>query len=281
MLRVGDYEVEALHDGLFALDGGAMFGVVPKTLWEKTFAADARNRIGLALRCLLLRSRERLVLVDTGMGGKWDEKATEMYALDRSHSLLSELESRGIRRDDVTDVVLTHLHFDHAGGTTMRGESGAVELTFPRATHYLQQRNLAWAENPTERDRGSYRRENFELLAGSPKLRLVDGPVEILPGIRALPSDGHTVGLQMIRVESGDRSLVYPADVVPTRAHLKAAWGMSYDLQPLQLIKEKRAVLEEIERDGSVLVFEHDPDLRACTIRSERGEARVDAEVSL
>jgi glyoxylase-like metal-dependent hydrolase (beta-lactamase superfamily II) len=281
MLELGPLRVEALHDGGFSLDGGAIFGVVPRPLWEKQLPADGKNRVRLALRCLLLRSPGRIALVDTGVGDKWDEKQREHYAIDRTTSLLSELAARGIRPGDVTDVILTHLHFDHAGGVTRRDASGTLALTFPRATHHLQRRQWEWAQSPTERDRGSYRPENFELLRDSALLRLVDGACELLPGVHALPTDGHTPSLQCILLEGGGRTLLYPADLLPTSAHLRAAWGMSYDLRPLEVMREKRALLQRAAAEGSVVVFEHDPRVQACTVRPDKDGFALDREIAL
>jgi len=281
MLELGPLRIEALHDGAFSLDGGAMFGVVPRPLWEKQLPPDGRNRVRLALRCLLVRAPGRVVLVDTGMGDKWDAKSRDVYALDRTTTLLSDLAARGLRPEDVTDVVLTHLHFDHAGGVTRRDESGGIALTFPRATHHVQERNWRWAQAPTERDRGSYRSENFEALQDSALLHLVAGESELLPGLRVLPFEGHTPGLQCALLEGGGRSLIYPADLLPTAAHVRAAWGMSYDLQPLQVMREKRALLDRAATDASIVVFEHDPRVQACTVRRDGAEIVLDREVTL
>jgi glyoxylase-like metal-dependent hydrolase (beta-lactamase superfamily II) len=281
MLELGPLRVEALHDGTFSLDGGAMFGVVPRALWEKQLAPDSRNRVRLALRCLLLRTQDRIALIDTGLGDKWDEKQRETFAIERTSTLLTGLAARGIAPEDVTDVVLTHLHFDHAGGVARRDASGALSLSFPRATHHLQRRNWEWAQAPTERDRGSYRPENFELLRGSARLRLLEGACEILPGVHALPTQGHTPGLQCLLLEGGGRTLLYPADLLPTSAHLRAAWGMSYDLQPLEVMREKRALLQRAAAEGSIVVFEHDPRLQACTVRPDKDGFALDREIAL
>ena len=217
-----------------------------------------------------------------------DRAATDRAATDRAPALggvpandrptlASELAARGLAPGDVTDVVLTHLHFDHAGGVTRPDGT----LAFPRARHHLQRRNWEWAQHPTERDRGSYRVESFAALSGSDRLELIDGEREILPGLRVLPTDGHTPGLQCVRLEGGGRSLLYPADLIPTAAHLKSSWAMSYDLAPLAVLREKRALLEWAARDGSVVVFEHDPRLAACTVRAEKREFVVDREIQL
>ncbi len=274
MRRLGRFRLHSVSDGTFALDGGAMFGIVPKPLWEKQFPADERNRIRLALRCLLIEDGERRILVDDGIGSKWSPKEIDRYGIDQSQSSLDRgLASLGLSRESITDVILTHLHFDHAGGTTVRRPDGTVALAFPKATYHLQRRNWDWARAPTERDAGSYLRENFEALERSGRLRLWEGEGELSLGIRLVPSDGHTIGLQLVRIETEEGTLVYCADLVPTAAHLKASWIMGYDLQPLVCLEEKRALLGRAAAEGLILFFEHDPRFAACRVApGERGE---------
>jgi glyoxylase-like metal-dependent hydrolase (beta-lactamase superfamily II) len=281
VLRLGPHQICALETGRFALDGGAMFGVVPRPLWEKRLPPDEHHRVPLALRCLLVRTAGRTVLVDTGMGDKWPDKARAIYALDGARSLLASLAAQGVQPDDVTDVVLTHLHFDHAGGTTRRSAAGAVELTFPRATHHVQRRNWEHAQRPNDRDRGSYLAENFAALEGSGRLDLLDGPGELFPGFHVFLSEGHTPGLQLVRLEGDGRALLYCADLIPTSAHLQPAWGMGYDLQPAVLLEEKKALLARAAAEKSIIVFEHDPRIAACTVRHDGAHAAVDEEIPL
>jgi glyoxylase-like metal-dependent hydrolase (beta-lactamase superfamily II) len=276
MLELGQLRVEAIEAGAFSLDGGTMFGVVPRALWERQHPADARNRIRLTARCLLVRGPGTVALVDTGMGDEWSDKQRELFALDPAAALLARLEERGLAPGDVTDVVLTHLHFDHAGGLVRRGA-----LTFPRATHHVQRRQWEWAQSPTERDRGSFRPENFALLQDSAQLNRVEGERELWPGFHVLPTDGHTAAHQSVLVEGGGRSALFAGDLIPTAAHLRAAWGMSYDLQPLQLLREKRQLLERAAADGTLVVFDHDPRLAACTVRREKNDFVPEREESL
>ncbi|HYR56739.1 MAG TPA: MBL fold metallo-hydrolase, partial [Myxococcaceae bacterium] len=265
-----------IRDGTFALDGGAMFGIVPKPLWQKRHPVDERNRIQLALRCLLIQDGDRRVLVDSGIGTKWDEKHREMYGIDQSvYSLDRDLARAGCTREEITDVVLTHLHFDHTGGTT-RIEGGERVLSFPRATYHLQRRNWKWAHHPSDKDAGSFRSENFDLLATSGRLHLLEGQVELLPGIELFVSEGHTVGLQLVRVSDGDQTLVFCGDLIPTVSHLRSSWVMAYDLYPLTVIEEKRMILAQAVEEKWTLFFEHDPLVAACTVKEQDGQVVVD-----
>jgi glyoxylase-like metal-dependent hydrolase (beta-lactamase superfamily II) len=278
-LRLGSFELHEVRDGSFALDGGAIFGVVPKPLWQKRHPADERNRIELALRCLLIKDGRRCVLVDAGIGSKWDEKHRDIYAIDQSHHNLDrDLARAGCSRDEITDVVLTHLHFDHAGGTT-RIESGQRVLSFPRATYHLQRRNWNWAHHPSAKDAGGFRAENFDLLQSSGRLHLLDGHTELFPGLDLFVSEGHTVGMQLVRATSGDATLVFCSDLVPTVSHLRSSWGMAYDLYPLTVIEEKRMLLAQAVEEKWILYFEHDPLMAACTLREHEGQVVVDQVV--
>lgn len=270
-MKIGPTEVRAILDGTFSLDGGAMFGIVPKAVWGRSDPADTDNRIPLALRCLLIRVDDRVIVVDTGIGTKWSASDTKRFAIDHTqHELVRSLEALGVGREDVTDVILTHLHFDHAGGTTRFGPGGKQELTFPRARHYLQRRNLAHALRPNARDRGSYLAENFALLIDQKELILLDGPTEIAAGVDTILFEGHTIAQQLVRVRDpvkGGSWLLYTADIIPTSSHLGPAFVMGYDLMPALTAKEKLRVLERAEREGGLIAFEHDPKIAACTVR--------------
>lgn len=271
-MRFGRWEVSSLLTGFFRLDGGAMFGSVPKVLWERTNPADQKNRIDLALRCMLIRGEGRTILVDVGIGGKFSEKESSIYAVDHGrHSLAGALAARGVGPDDVTDVILTHLHFDHAGGVSTRDADGNLHLTFPNARHWLQQANLDTAIHPNEREKASYLRENWAPVKEAPRLELLDGPAEIYPGIRLLLSEGHTTGLQMPRIEGDGRWIQYTADMIPTASHVRVPYVMGYDLCPRTLMEEKRTLLAEAARDGGYLFFEHDPWTPACRVTESGG----------
>jgi glyoxylase-like metal-dependent hydrolase (beta-lactamase superfamily II) len=275
---LGRFTLHAIRDGSLSLDGGAMFGVVPRPLWEKSFAPDERNRIQLALRCLLIVDGDRRVLVDDGAGLNWDGKHRDMYGIDASATNLEvQLKRAGCTRADITDVVLTHLHFDHAGGTNRDGA-----LAFPNATYHLQRRHWKWAHQPSEKDAGSFRREDYAPLESSGRLHLLEGATELYPGIHLFLSEGHTVGLQLVRVESENQTLVFCGDLVPTTAHLKPSWVAAYDLYPLTVIEEKKQLLAQAVEEKWLLFFEHDPQVAACTVKDGgKGQVMVDEVIAL
>jgi glyoxylase-like metal-dependent hydrolase (beta-lactamase superfamily II) len=241
-----------------------MFGVIPKPLWSRTFPADERNRIGLVCRVLLLEGHDRIVLVDAGMGDAWTDKERDIYALAPDGGLDAALAGAGRTPSEVTDVVLTHLHFDHAGGITRADGS----LRFPAATHHLQAAHLAWARAPSQKDAGSFRRETLAAIEQA-RLRLLDGPGEVLPGIDAALSGGHTEALQVLTIAAAGGPVVFAADLVPTRAHVHAPWMMAYDNHPIRCLAEKTALFARLAGTGARLVLEHDPVVEAVTIRRE------------
>ncbi len=277
-MRFGRWQVTTLDDGLFRLDGGAMFGVVPREVWARRSPPDARNRVALQARVLLLRDGDRTALVDVGMGRHWSDVERDRFGVAASGGVAAALAEHGLAPADVTDVVLTHLHFDHAGGLVVRAPDG-FGPAFPAATVHVQRRNWAWAHAPTRRDRGSYRAECWApYREGDPRLRLLDGDGEVLPGVEVFVCDGHTVGQQLVRVPGGPdgAALLYPSDLLPTAAHLSPAWGMAYDLQPLVLLEEKEALLARAEREGEWVVFEHDADVAVGRVgRDARGRRAV------
>ncbi len=266
--KIGPYSLELLETGEFALDGGAMFGVVPKNLWQKTNPADLENRITMALRVLLVRSKDRNILIDTGIGTKWDEKYQKIYRINHGNNTLEKsLASAGIKPADITDVILTHLHFDHAGGCTYK-EGEEIKPTFPNAIHYIQKEQWKWAHRPTEKDRASFLKENFEPLM-SVKLELLSGEIELYPGISILISHGHTASMQLVKISNGKETLLYCADLIPTSAHIAIPYLMSYDNMPLVLMEEKRHILDQAVRENWILCFEHDPLIGAATVKKD------------
>ena len=258
---VGETRVHALDGGSIRLDGGAMFGVVPKPLWERRAPADDRNRISLALRCLLVETRDALVLVDTGVGAKESERFRDIYGVDNAGDptrLEDAIRAAGHDPADVDLVVNTHLHFDHAGGNT-RADGDATVPAFPRARYVVQRGEFEFAHRDNERVRASYLPANYEPIADAGLFEFLEGEVEVVPGVRVLRTPGHTPHHQSILIESAGATACYLADLVPTTAHLPLPWIMGYDLEPLVTLESKRALLERAREEGWLLIFEHDP----------------------
>lgn len=273
-MRVGRYELASVVDAHFALDGGAVFGVVPRPRWEQRLPPDARNRVRLAARCLVAvdRHARRVIVVDGGLGEKWDEARRELYAVDRAGAGLDAgLARLGLGRADVTDVVLTHLHVGHAGGVTRRRPDGALELSFPRATHHVQRRHWQHAHAPSEREAASFLAEDFELLGHSNQLHLVEGEVELFPDVQLIVSEGHTVAQQLPRFRGDGSHVTVCGDLVPTHAHLRPSWITAYDLAPVTSVEEKKVLLAEALEDGGVLALAHDAAMAACRLGEEDG----------
>ncbi len=271
-MHIGSYDIHPVETGRFALDGGAMFGVVPKPLWEKTNPPDEKNRITLAARALLLRGEERTVLIDTGNGGKFNEKLASIYRIDTGRSdIVSSLARHGVSPDAVTDVILTHLHFDHAGGAT-KLQNGEPVPAFPRARYHVQAEHWRAASAPTERDRASFFPDDFLPLRERGVLEFTEGEGEVIPGITVRLVHGHTAALQCPLISDGRTTLFFCADLVPTSAHVPLPWIMAYDLRPLVTLEEKRRLLALAADEGWIMFFEHDPVLAAARLtRTDRG----------
>jgi glyoxylase-like metal-dependent hydrolase (beta-lactamase superfamily II) len=268
-MTIGPYTVRAFDAGLFALDGGAMFGVVPRPLWEKQYVPDARNRIAMSTRCLLITGAGKNILVDTGNGAKLGSKLEEIYGIvHEDNPFAVRLAPYGLRPEDITDVILTHLHFDHAGGATTKTNYGIVP-TFPNARYYVQRDHWNAALNPTERDRASFFPENYKPLMEYGVLELIDGEGELFPGIRVQLFHGHTSALQSPVISDGTTTLFFCADLIPMAAHVNLPWIMGYDLRPLVTLEEKRVVLDRAADEQWLLCLEHDPSVEALTV--ERG----------
>jgi glyoxylase-like metal-dependent hydrolase (beta-lactamase superfamily II) len=254
-MKLGDFEVHALSDGTFCLDGGQMFGVVPKTLWERKIPADARNRIRLALTCLLVRTGRENVLIETGIGDKYDAKFADIYGIDQRPGLLPDLRRHGVEPDEIDVVINSHLHFDHCGWNTRRDGGGEVP-TFPRARYYVQRGEWEHAVAPTERDRASYIESYFRAAEG--RTTFLEGDQEVLPGIRVQVVPGHTTNLQAVWVESRGERACFVSDLIPTSAHLQYPWIMAFDLYPLETLASKKRLIPELVRDNVIVVFPHD-----------------------
>lgn len=288
-LKIGPYEVCPIPTGIFGLDGGAMFGTVPKVLWERSNPPDGKNRIPMEARGLLLKSQGCNILIDTGNGqdfiAKYGEKLgtkfAEMYAMDESGpSLLKSLATHGLKPEDIHHVILTHLHFDHAGGATTERD-GKLVPTFPKAQYYVQKGNLETASHPNLREKASYYPANFQPLLEASVLKILDGAQEILPGISVLISNGHTQAQQLVKVSDGASTLLYCGDMVPTSSHVKIPWLMGYDLHPLTLMEEKQKHLGEAADQHWYLFFEHDPYCDAALIERAGHDFAVSKRLSL
>ena len=258
--RVGHFTCHALEAGKQRLDGGAMFGVVPKPLWERRIPADERNRIPLAMRCLLVEHDDGLILIDTGLGNKEDAKFRDIYGVENAGTggrtqLEDALRALGHGPQDIRWVINTHLHFDHAGGNTWRDPAGKIAPAFPQAHYIVQRGDLEFARHTNERTAASYLAHNFEAVS----FELVEGEQEVVPGIRCVPTPGHVPFHQSVLVESGGEKACFLADLVPTSAHLPLPWIMGYDLQPLVTLESRRKLYARAETEGWLLVFEHDP----------------------
>ncbi len=253
-----------------------MFGVVPKPLWEKRAPADERNRIVLGLRPLLVRRDNQAVLVDAGIGGKMDAKNQDIYGIDRARSLDRSLQEAGVRREDVGIVLATHLHFDHAGGFTVRTVGGALEPAFPAARYIIRAGEWQDAERPHERNRASYLAENFLPLPASGVVDYTTEDSVIMPGIRTVRTGGHTMHHQIVFIESSGRTAVFAADLIPTSAHIDDPWIMGYDLYPMDTLAFKRTFLRQAIEQEYLIFFEHDPAIAAGFIREQNGRRYVE-----
>jgi glyoxylase-like metal-dependent hydrolase (beta-lactamase superfamily II) len=272
-MQIGSYNLVALETGRFYLDGGAMFGVVPKVIWNKSNPADDRNRIELALRTLLIKDDTRCIMVDTGIGSGWDPKFRDIYGVDHSNdSLEKSLDKVNLTVEDITDVILTHLHFDHTGGATFLDLDGSFKPTFPNATYYIQKKHYEWASVPSEKDRASFFKERFVPLYRQGKLKLLDGEIELFPGIFIKLSDGHTIAQQTVQVTDGEKTLYHPGDMIPTSSHVPLAFIMGYDNFPLITLEEKKSILTRAVGGNWIIFFEHDPVYAATFVeKTEKG----------
>jgi len=275
MHRLGEFELHVVSDGTFRLDGGAMFGIVPKPVWEKVAKPDERNRITLGLNCLLIRTGRQNVLVDTGMGDKHDARFRELYGEAHETTVPKELAKIGVKREEIDFVILSHLHFDHAGGATRR-EGGALVPVYPRATYVIQEGMWAEALAPNPRTKGSYFQEDFVPLQEAGRVKFVNGEAEIVPGIRVTQTGGHVRHHQIVTAESGGRKAIFWADLLPTTAHLKAAWVMGYDLYPHEVAAMKEKMVAQAAAERWVNVFEHDPAVPMATVMPDEKGFRVE-----
>lgn len=281
-MKTDNFQIDILDTGLFALDGGSMFGVVPKPLWSKAYnQGDDKNRIPLASKPLLIQTKDKKILVDTGNGIKHDEKFVKIYDVDIQKSNPDFwLNQVNLKREDITDVIFTHLHFDHSGGATIIN-NGTIEPAFPNAKYYVQKEHLDWARKPTEKDKASFIPDDFEPILAEGMLELIDGEGELFAGVRVVPVFGHTHAMQMIKIEDNGTNILYPADLCPTAAHLKIPFVMGYDNFPLTTIDEKKKYFPQAYEDNSIIIFEHDAFRQAVKLGMEGNKITIKEEIKI
>ena len=282
-MRFGDFQITLVNGGNFRLDGGAMHGVVPKTLWSRLVSCDAQNRVEYATNCLYIEARGQRILVETGNGAKFSPKEREIYGIDHDHSIDGNLRALGIDPVSIDLVLMTHLHFDHSGGTTRRTPSGALEAVFSRAQHVIQRGEYEDAIHPHERNRASYLQENFQPLKEAGLLRLVEGEAEIAPGVRVIPTPGHTAHHQSIVLDDGQgHLLLFLGDVCPTSLHVRLPFIMAYDLDVVRTLETKRALLGRACDERWLVVFGHETERQAGYLgRDDKGHVQLAEPLSL
>ncbi len=271
-MKIGKYELFAAETGVFGLDGGAMFGIIPKPLWSKTNPADDQNRVTLHARNLLLVSGSRKILIDTGIGNNWDEKFSQIYRLDQNEFTLSKsLEKLNVTPAEITDVILTHLHFDHTGGSTMLIDGKWIP-SFPNAKYHVQKKHFDWAMNPIEKDRASFIQPRFLPLKEEGLLNFIEGDKQLDDEIEVITINGHTIFQQMVKISDSSNTVLYCGDLFPFASHIPIPYVMGYDLQPMITIQEKKKILPAAIEQNWKLFFEHDPEVIMATVaESQRG----------
>ena len=264
----------SINAGYFKLDGGAMFGVVPKSMWQKLNVPDEKNLCNWAMRCLLVEEGNRLILIDNGMGNKQDEKFFGHYYLNGDNTLDKSLSKYGFIRDDITDVFLTHLHFDHCGGSIERSNDGALLPAFKNATYWSNENHWQWATNPNDREKASFLKENILPIQESGKLKFIEVKegIEFMPGFNIRFVRGHTESMMLPQLTYKRKTIIYMADLLPSVAHIPIPYVMAYDTRPLETLKEKKSFLAEAQQNNFILFFEHDPSIECCNLQlTEKG----------
>ncbi len=274
--------IKTLDAGIFGLDGGSMFGIIPKALWAKAYAEpDESNRIPLSARPLLIQFSERIILIDAGTGDKFDDKMQKIYKIDlNKSSIINALASMSLKPEDITDVILTHLHFDHCGGATIE-KGGSIVPTFPNAKYYVQSEQWEWAKKPTEKDSGSFIKADFLPLMENKVLQLVDGNTDFPDFIEIITMYGHTPAMQTIKIKANGQTFFFPSDLFPTSAHLNLPYILAYDNYPLTTLKEKKEILSQALDEDWVIIFEHDTFVKAGKIGFENGKYFVKEKIDL
>ncbi len=261
-----------------------MFGVVPKTLWSRGIPADEKNRISMTMRCLLIKSNQtgKVYLIDNGVGTKFNEKMMGIYQIDFSQkTLLGSLEAQGFTPDDITDIIFTHLHFDHCGGTTHFNESNEIAFTFPNAIYHVTKRHFETATNPNAREKASFLSDNINPLKNHPNLNLVEDNHEYEPGLGSIVVNGHTLGQQLPKIEGDGKTIVFVADLLPTHVHLPLPWVMGYDMRPIETLNEKKDFLEKAVSNNWNLFLEHDLEVEIIKIGKESNKYIITEKLPL
>ncbi len=263
----------SVNAGYFRLDGGAMFGVVPKSIWQKLNAPDENNMCNWAMRCLLVEDNNRLILIDNGMGYKQDEKFFGYYFLNGNDTLEKSLSKHGFAKEDITDVFLTHLHFDHCGGSIERAGDKLI-TAFKNAAYWSNEKHWEWATNPNDREKASFLKENILPIKASGQLKFIDAKdgIEFTKNIKVRFVSGHTESMMLPQIQYKDKTVIYMADLLPSIAHIPVPFIMAYDTRPLETLKEKKAFLTEAQQKNYILFFEHDPEIECCNLQlTDRG----------
>ena len=278
-MRIGDYDLYSIETSEFSLDGGAMFGIVPKPIWEREAPSDALNRIDMVTRSLLLCSDEKKILIDTGNGTKWEEKYRDIYNIDTSrYNIENSLTKYGFSADDITDIINTHLHFDHAGGNT-KIDDGSIVPTFPNAKYWVTKEDWELANHPSQKDSGSFIEHDWKVLAENGMIETVNGNEPFIKGIDSYITQGHTAGLLHPMISDGTKTLFYGADIFPLAAHISIPWVMAYDVQPVVTMKEKEILLPKMQDEEWILFLEHDPKIQACTVHQDGKHFKMNESV--
>ena len=274
-MLIGSYQLYSIETSEFALDGGAMFGIIPKPLWEKEVPADEQNRITMVTRSLLLVSDDHKIIVDTGNGTKWQEKFRDIYRIELDNlNLEKSLAKYNFSPGDITDVYCTHLHFDHVGGNT-KIVAGKLEPVFPNATYWVQNENWELANSPSEKDAGSFMSADWSVLLENNMIHFVDGKESFLPEIENHLTYGHTTGLMHPIIGDSTNNLIYMADLIPMAAHIPLPWVMAYDIHPALTVQEKGEILPTIVDEDWIIFFEHDPVHQAATVQFDGKHYRL------
>ena len=280
-MKIGKYDLYSVETSEFGLDGGAMFGIIPKPVWEKKVSADELNRVNMVTRSLLLVSDEKKILIDTGNGTKWEEKYKQIYDINTDqYNIEKSLGKYGFSSEQITDVICTHMHFDHIGGNT-KIKSGEVVPTFPNAKYWISEENWNLANHPSQKDAGSFIEHDWKVLAENQMIEIIDGREPFIEGIETFVTHGHTPGLLHPIVSDGSNKLFYGADIFPMVAHIPIPWVMAYDVQPVVTMEEKQKLLQKMEREDWILFFEHDPHIQACSVHKDGKHYKLNKEIKI